>query len=135
MCLPSPAKVLRNVKRMTKFIEKKALKISRNKPVKPVPTLSTTTLPSFSTSSKYLNLSVVKNTEVNIKPRKIYHPTTINACLTMFNNHPDALTQEEIIKFNHYKSWKRESGDPLENNPIYLPTGGLRKFLVCQNLI
>ena len=53
---------------------------------------------------------------------------------TMFNNHPDALTQEEIIKFNHYKRWKSESGDPLETNPIYLPIGGLQKCLVCQNL-
>ena len=129
MCNPSPARVLRNVKRITKFLERKSTSQSTQQ------ILTTCSQPGISIESKSqpLALSVVKNTEINIRPRKIYHPTTINACLAMFNNHPDALTQEEILKFNHYKSWKKESGDPLETNPIYLPIGGLRTCLVCKH--
>jgi hypothetical protein len=79
-------------------------------------------------------LTVVKENQIDIKPKKIYHPTILNACKTMFDKHPDHLSQEEIQKFNHYRSWKSEIGDPIEANPIYLPIGGLRKCLICSNL-
>ena len=113
--------------------------MSRKKINQPVNTtqqiLTTCSQPGISIESKSqpLTLSVVKNTEINIRFRQIYHPTTINACLAMFNNHPDALTQEEVLKFNHYKSWKKESGEPLETSTIYLPIGGFLTFFVCQN--
>ena len=79
-------------------------------------------------------LATVKLTNIDINPKKIYHPTIINACNSMFNKHPDRLSTEEIVKFNKYKRWKSEIGDPFESNPIYLPIGGLRKCLICENL-
>ena len=79
-------------------------------------------------------LAPIKLAEINIKPKKIYHPTVINACDTIFKKHPDDLNNEEIQKFNKYRSWKSEMGDPLEANLVYLPIGGLRKYLICSNL-
>ena len=52
----------------------------------------------------------------------------------MFKKHPDQLVTEENIKFNHYRNWKTEMGDPLESNVVYLPAGGLRTCLVCGHL-
>ena len=37
----------------------------------------------------------------------------------MFTKHPDQLSKEEIEKFNQYRKYKLEIGDPLEANPIY----------------
>ena len=79
-------------------------------------------------------LTTIKLEQIDIKPKKIYHPTILNACDTMFKKHPDQLSQEEIHKFNYYRNWKSEIGDPIEANPIYLPIGGLRKCLICGNL-
>ena len=156
MCHQSPAKILRNVKRMTNFIRR----ISSNpKPsssrIKPAPSLSIVHLPHLDISpspqnklsfcsqktvaippanSRKPKLSPVKLEAINIRPKKIYHPTIINACETMFQKHPDQLSKEEIDKFNQYRKYKLEIGDPLEANPIYLPIGGLRKCLICANL-
>ena len=93
-----------------------------------------TTLPTISFTPLKVKLSFVKNAAISIKPRKIYHPTIINACEAMFKKHPDQLVSEEIIKFNHYRNWKTEMGDPLESNVVYLPAGGLRTCLVCGHL-
>ena len=79
-------------------------------------------------------LSFEKIEGIDIKPRKIYHPCIINACDTMFKKHPDLLANEEIIKFNEYRAWKKKRDDPLESNPIYLSIGRLRKCLICENL-
>ena len=81
-----------------------------------------------------LSFTPLKNAAISIKPRKIYHPTIINACEAMFKKHPDQLVSEEIIKFNHYRNWKPEMGDPLESNVVYLPAGGLRTCLLCGHL-
>ena len=53
-------------------------------------------------------LSAIKLEQIDIKPKKIYHPTILNACDTMLKKHPEHLSQEEIQKFNHYRSWKSE---------------------------
>jgi hypothetical protein len=79
-------------------------------------------------------LSPEKLEGINIRPKKIYHPTIINACDALFKKHPDQLSREEIENFNQYRKMKLEMGDPLETNPIYLPIGGLRKCLICANL-
>ena len=76
----------------------------------------------------------MKLAEIDVRPKKIYHPTIINCCETLFNKHPDHLSKKEIIKFNHYRKWKSEIGDPIEANPVYLPIGGLRNCLICTNL-
>ena len=176
MCKQSPAKIFRNVVRMTKFLERKKytstpLKLPASTlpskqrrilscsiqavvsiapfksplatcklpqqdipPKAIIPNLTKTTLPCISFSPQDLNLSIVKNAGIDIRPRKIYHPTIINACLAMYNKHPDALTQDEVLKFNEYRRWRSEMGQPLESNVIYLPIGGLRTCLICGHL-
>ena len=156
MCHQSPAKILRNVKRMTKFIRRKSFNPkTASTRTKPAPSLSIEHLPhldispssrnelSFSSqttisippvNSQPPKLSTVKLEEINVRPQKIYHPAIINACETMFTKHPDRLSKEEIEKFNQYRKYKLDIGDPLEANPIYLPIGGLRKCLICANL-
>merc|ERR1712129_617127 len=56
-----------------------------------------TTLPTLSFTTLKVKLSFVKNAAISIKPRKIYHPTIINACEAMFKKHPDQLVSEEIV--------------------------------------
>ena len=79
-------------------------------------------------TTKYITKSV------KLKSLVFLLPTIINACETMFNKHPDHLLSDEIIKFNNYRRWKSEIGDSMEKNPIYLPIGGLRKCVICENL-
>ena len=122
-------KQLRSMKRMRDFLKSK-LNLSQNIEPKLVKTI----LPCLTYTPESPNLNIVHNTTVSIKPRKIYHPAVINASIAMFKKHPDQLTQEEIIKFNHYKKFKAEMDDPLETNVVYLPLGGLRNCLVCGNL-
>ena len=75
-----------------------------------------------------------EGSQISIRPRKIYHPTTINACESLFKKHPDMLQPEEVIKFNNFRKYKKEVGDPLETNVVFLPIGGLRKCLICGHL-
>jgi hypothetical protein len=96
--------------------------------------LTKTTLPCTSFFPKEPQLSLVKNNGIDIRPRKIYHPTIINACLALFKKHPDLLAQDEILEFYNYRSWRKEMGEPLESNVIYLPIGGLRRCNICENL-
>ena len=79
-------------------------------------------------------LTAINLEQIDINPKKIYHPTILNTSDTMFKKHPDQLSREEIHKFNQYRRWKFDIGDPIEANPIYLPIGGLRKCLICANL-
>ena len=153
----SPAKKSRNSKRLIKFLQSKISckdlpnlvicsqpsislvplrpKLSSFKPPSTsVPPIPPPVFSSTCVQTSYPSLSQVKNEGINIRPRKIYHPSIINACLALFKKHPDLLAQEEIIKFNEYRAWKKEVNDPLESNPVYLPIGGLRRCLVCENL-
>ena len=116
---------------MTKFNEKMAIKTIPLPSPKP---LSFCSQPTIDIPPTQKQLSVVKLQEINIRPKKIYHPSIINACECMFKKHPDNLSKEEIDKFNQYRKYKSEIGDPLEANPIYLPIGGLRKCVICANL-
>ena len=125
----SPAKMIRSLRRCITFIKMKMVSLL---PISP--NLSKTIFPTISFSPEKPKLSLETIEGIDIRPRKIYHPCIINACFTMFKKHPDLLAQEEIVKFNEYRAWKKERDDPLESNPIYLPIGGLRKCLVCENL-
>ena len=119
---------------MTKFNQKMSIKTIPQPSPKPLLALSFCSQPTIDIPPTQQQLSVVKLQEINIRPKKIYHPSIINACECMFQKHPDNLFKEEIDKFNHYRKWKSEIGDPLEANPIYLPIGGLRKCVICANL-
>ena len=102
MCRQSPAKILRNVKRMTKFNRRKSSPVT-----KCVPNLSIVYLPhldippsqesklSFCSQATIAippanpkpKLSHVKLEAIDIRPKKIYDPTTLNACETLFKKH------------------------------------------------
>ena len=121
---------------MAKFNEKRKMKHTEKETTLSLLILPQIDIPPIKKSlyPEKAKLSFDKIEGMDIKPRKIYHPCIINACFTMFRKHPDLLAQEEIVKFNEYRAWKKERDDPLEFNPIYLPIGGLRKCLVCENL-
>jgi hypothetical protein len=61
----------------------------------------------ISIPSEHQNLTTIKQKQIKIKPKKIYHPTILKACNTMFKKHPDhihigQLSQERsfMIDFN-----------------------------------
>ena len=125
----SPAKTIRSHRRLIEFLKSKTTTPSVAKMSPSICPQTTISIP-----REQPKLTANKQEQIDIKPKKIYHPTILNACDTLFRKHPDHLSQEEIQKFNHYRSWKSEIGDPIEANPIYLPIGGLRKCLICANL-
>ena len=148
----SPSKKLRSLKRLAVFQQRKMstlykaanphkiLSISTQQttsilPLKPK--LSITTLPSFYFPSKCPEkpkLSFKRNDPISISPKPIYHPAIIKACQAICSKHPDHLSPEETLKFNHYRNWKLQNGEPLEEDIVYLPTGGLRTCLACGQL-
>ena len=159
MCNPSPAKLLRNVKRITRFLENKPFQTPHNKSqdihdVKK--SLSFTTQKPFSYSppdprqklvSSLLSsidippvnkeqpkLDIIKSRSISIPPRPVYHPAIINACDAMFAKHPSKLDPDEVKKFKMYRTRKIQIGEPLEEEVIYLPIGGLRTCLNCREL-
>jgi hypothetical protein len=157
MCNPSPAKVLRNVKRMTNFIEKKSFQQPKNKsqqitdvhksllitPHKsisfspPRPRLVSSLLSSIDIPpiiKKKPKLQIVKIQSTSISPRPVYHPAIVNACDAMFAKHPSKLNPDEVQKFKLYQNHKTKIGEPLETEVIYLPIGGLRTCLNCREL-
>ena len=81
---------------------------------------------------KISNLNIVKS--ISIPPRPVYHPTIINACTAMFAKHPSQLRPHEVEKFNYYRKRKSQIGEPLEQEIIYLHSGGLRTCLNCREL-
>ena len=67
-------------------------------------------------------LSFTKCSPISIAPRPIYHPAIINASKAMHGKHPSELTPEEVHKFNFYLRWKKEQGEPVESDIVYLPS-------------
>ena len=115
MCHKSPAKLLRSIKRITNFLEKKNypanIPISRyqssltlfNLPpidIPPLPpkVLSLKTLPPISIApanpKKTQKLDISKCGATSTPPRLVYHPAVINASQTFFSKHPSCLTAE-----------------------------------------
>jgi hypothetical protein len=125
----SPAKTIRSHRRLIEFLKSKTTTPSVEKRSPSICPQMTISIP-----PEQPKLTTIKLEQIDIKPNKIYHPTILNACDTMFKKHPDQLSQEEIHQFNYYRNWKSEIGDPIEANPIYLHIGGLRKCLICANL-
>ena len=52
----------------------------------------------------------------------------------MHGKHPSELTREEVAKFKMYQEFKLKSGEPIEHDVIYLPSGGMKPCLQCGNL-
>ena len=122
----SPAKKARSARRMIHYLCSKLTPKCL--------TLSATHLPHIDISPALKRLSISNQDQISVRPRKIYHPCIINASDSLFKKHPDLLQPDEIVKFNNFRKYKSEIGDPLETNVVFLPIGGLRKCLVCGNL-
>ena len=147
--LDSPSKILRNVKRIAKFNEKKKrekfnchkfLSISTLESIDILPknleldvfVLPATDIPP--TTSPKSNLEFTRNQAVSIPPRPVYHPAIFNASEAIFGKHLDDLTPEEFNKFNVYRRHQSIIGKPLEEQTIYLPDGGMRSCVNCGEL-
>jgi hypothetical protein len=155
MCHQSPAKLLRSVKRITSFLEKKNICPNSNikcQPllslhhlpkvdIPPAPTpptvLSCTTLARTSigpVNKVKPKLIVVKTSSTSVSPRPVYHPAVVNASQAMFRKHPSQLMPEEVQKFKNYQEHKIRIGEPLEMEVIFLPIGGTRTCINCGEL-
>ena len=148
----SPAKKLRGLKRLLTFLRNKSqnntnnlqnsLSISSQSsfsilPQNPRSNLEITCMPNIDIPPIYKEkskLNLVKCNSTSIPPRTVYHPIVVNVCQAMFSKHPKNLTPEEVAKFNIYKERKKQIGEPLESEVIYLPTGGIRTCLNCGEL-
>ena len=131
----SPAKKLRSLKRIFTFIKTKSFSSLSISPTKP--NLSITISPSFDLPPRIqtkpkLSLTCVQTT--SISPRAIYHPAIISACKAFHGKHPSQLTPEEANKFNFYRTYKQQHGEPIEDDIVYLPSGGMKNCLQCGEL-
>ena len=79
-------------------------------------------------------LSIETQSSLSIPPATIHHPAIINACFAILGKHPSQLSPAEVIQFQQYKQFKADIGDPIEENVVYMPIGGLRTCLQCNNL-
>ena len=144
----SPAKKIRNIKRLLSFQFKKmptkhvSLSISPQEASSFFPPKIQSNLVVYIPSSinippnlkKMSNLNIIKSQSISIPPRPVYHPAIINACQRFFVKHPSELRQDEVEKFKQYRKDKAQIGEPLESEEIYLPSGGLRTCLNCREL-
>ena len=146
MCNQSPAKLLRSVMRITKFIEKKPksailpkLSISPLQflsIIPPKPYLDVNILPSIDLppAIQKPKLEFLKLHPISIPPRTIYHPAIIIACHYMFAKHPSVLLPAEVDQFNCIRNHAKQVGKPFESDKMYLPSGGVRTCLNCGQL-
>ena len=81
--------------------------------------------------NQYSILSIEKLLNISIPPKTIYHPAIINATKSFYGKHPSELSSEECEKFNWYLEHKRNSGEPVESDIIYLPSS-MRNCLHCD---
>ena len=101
----SPAKTIRSHRRLIEFLKSKTTTPSVTKRSPSIcPQMTICILP------EQPQLTAINLQQIDINPKKIYHPTILNTRDTMFKKHPDHLSQEEILKFNHYRCWKSEIG-------------------------
>ena len=128
----SPSTKIRNLRRSIQFLATKILPASKaNLSIAVLPTVEIL----LSASSKPTQiLSYCKNQAISIQPRQIYHPAIIKACIAMQGKHPSQLTAEEAHKFNFYRQYKLKNGEPIEEDIIYLPSGGMKNCLQCGHL-
>ena len=84
-------------------------------------------------SSPRSKLSIENVSTVSISPRTIYHPSIINACFAIIGKHPSQMSPSEVKEFDMYVQFKARIGESIENDVVYLPVGGIRTCLHCQN--
>ena len=79
-------------------------------------------------------LTIEAQSVISISPRTVHHPAIINACYSIIGKHPSQMTASEEEKFQLFKQFKRNNGQPIEEDVVFLPIGGLRTCLNCDNL-
>ena len=136
MCHQSPAKILCNVVRITKCLEKKNKSLSIT--VLPQINIAPEIKPlSFSQCTITIYpvkkcLSLAKMVSVSIPPAMVsrarpsipmttYHPYIVEACRLMYGKKPDQLTSEESAHFKGYRQYKIDKGEPIEEDFVYKP--------------
>ena len=154
MCHQSPAKLLRSIKRITSFLEKKKHCLSTpimeslsplslyhlpsvDIPPFPPKCLSITSLSPIDippTIGKLPKLTIVKSSSTSFLPRPVYHPAIYNASQHFFLKPPSQLTADEAHRFKQYQQDKTEIGEPLEAEEKFLPIGGIRTCVNCGEL-
>ena len=139
MCHKSPAKILRNVKRMSLFLDKKpnTLSISILPQINIIPLkkpLGISPLITTNVPPQKPKLDFVRAKSISIPPHQIYHPAVINASNAMFGKDPSQLEADEALKFKMYRMNKIQKGEPLETEVIFLPIGGIRTCVNCREL-
>ena len=139
--IKTPAKIFRDARRMTKFLEKKQLnkksmKLSIAKqastsfiPTKKLMSISSVTLldipPSKIPSTIQLSFSAV--TSVDIPPTKTHpkpfiHPHIIEASKMLYGKPPWELDEEQLEHFEGYQDYKIRNGRPIEEDLAYKPS-------------
>ena len=76
------------------------------------------------------SLSVAKNSSISIAPKLIYHPAIINASKAFYGKGPSELSKAEKSKFKFYLDRKKELGEPVESDIVFLPSS-MRDCLHC----
>ena len=79
-------------------------------------------------------LTIQPQHSVSIPPRRIYHPAVINACYSIIGKHPSQMTAAEDEEFQLYMQFKLSRGQNVEDDVVFLPIGGIRTCLHCENL-
>ena len=114
----------------TQLVTEKLDMIDRATLIKPE--LSLESLPAIDIPPvKRPSLSIVAQPPISIPPRKIYHPAILKACYAITGkHHPSQLLPDEVKRFKAYIEQKREMGEPVETDLLYLPTS-MRNCVHC----
>ena len=101
----------------------------------PIPNLTMSVLPSVNVPPfiRPSTLAFTRNKSISIPPRKVYHPSIINACMGMLGKHPSQLTEDEAAKFSYFQQYKKEQGDPNKTSLSFRPID-MKNCLHCGHL-
>ena len=111
----SPSSKIRSLRRLLAF----AKKISGLKPK-----LTKCSQVQIYILPECLSLAYSKPTLININPTNAtanYHPYVVEAIKLMYSKAPDELSADEWDQFQAYYQWKKEKGEPIENDIVYKP--------------
>ena len=84
-------------------------------------------------SSRQSSFAIEAQPYITIPPLTIYHPAIVNACYAIIGKHPNQMSPAEEEEFELYKQFKTMNGQRIEDDVVYLPIGGIRTCMHCQN--
>ena len=94
------------------------------KPIVEILKVATTQTSSMSwTESKCLTISRLPSFNLlPVKQAPEHHPHIVEAIRLMYGKKPEQLTVEESEHFNGYCNYKRDKGEPIEEDFVYKPS-------------